>query len=283
MQNGNEWYWNLNIHRDQLSLVNSSIANAYDLPISSTLYTSAVLNDNGICVGMRNVHLKGENAPCLHRSQKIPNCSSNRNVVGERNQQYWTMAYDRMKFSALTDPSMAIHSSQVNGHGIQMKCIQPHELHHNTIVQKEFIHEPNMMQQSMFAKTNPFHLFGDSATLLSFKPVDQKLNFRMPHNFVQPTFVHHSKSCAELHSMDSISQRCQKVLPTKKCYRSCASIASSIYPNASQFLSKSFNKMDESQSDYVAPPKKKWMRNYMQSNLFIMFLSLFYSFLFINH
>lgn len=273
MHNGSEWYWNLNLHRDQLSLVNSSIANASDLPISSSLYTSAVLNDNGICVGMRNVHLKSENHPYLQRLHKMPTCCSNQNVVGQRNQQIWATAYDRMRFSTLTDPSMAIHSTQVNGYGIHRRPISPYEFH-----PIHPIHPEPVKTAVMFAETNPFHLFGDSATLSSFKS-DQRMDLPHPsiQSVVQPSVpMHFNQSYADLHTMNSVNHSnrtsCNNVFtfPSKKSNRtmSCNSYIATTDPNASQSLPNNVQDENESQSDHVAPPpKKKWMRNYMKSKL----------------
>lgn len=251
MQNENEWYWNLNVHRNQLSLVNSSIVN--DLPISSNLYTSAVLNDDGICVGMRNVHLKGEHFTCSHRPQKIPNCCSNRNVVGQRNQQIWETAFDRMKYSTLTDPSMAIQSTNFNGHEIQPNIIQPHEIHATSIA----------------AETNPFHLFGDSTPLSSFKLFDRHSDFHIcPSMQMHPMHFHDSYfNMYQPHPIKYSNRNGQKEIPSiasNECY--APTMATPTQDDTSRTIFNIKISENEQDLDCVAPPKKKWMRNFMQSN-----------------
>lgn len=213
MQNEIEWYWYLNLHRDQLSLVNnSSIAN--NLPISSNLYTSAVLNNDGICVGMRNVHLKDEHFPRFHRPRKIPNCCSNWNVVGQRNQQLWETAFDRIKNSILTDPSMAIHSTVFKGHGIQPNIIQPHEIQ-----------------------------------------CDEKLIGIAYFNLYQPHPIKYSNRYG------------QKEIPSfvlEKFY--APTVATPTQEDTSRTIFNIRTSENEEDSECVAPPKKKWIRNYMQSN-----------------
>lgn len=259
LQNGNEWYWNLNLHRDQLSLVNSSIGNGTDLPISSALYTSAVLNDNGICVGMRNVHLKGENQN-FHRLKGIPNCCPNRNVVGQRNKQIWATAYDRMKFSALTDPSMTIRSNTV--------LIEPQDFHDMEI-------DPCSTNE-MSAGASPFHLFGDSAPLSLIRLGEHPVyHTSIIHNqLVPPTIqMHYSKSCADINTSELFNY------PNQSCFnemygsnpnishrtRSCVSFTTSTHSNPSYMTFSDEKDENTSQSDCITPPKKKWMRNYMQS------------------
>lgn len=258
MQNENKWYWNLNLHRDQLTLVNSSIAN--DLPIPSNFYTSAVLNDNGICVGMRNVHLKGENVPCFHRPQKIPNCCSNRNVVGQRNQQIWETAFDRMKYSTLTDPSMAIHSTLFTKHEVQPNFIQPREIQCD---EKLIGIDDPLHARSIVAETNPFHLFGDSTSWSSFNLFDHQRDFHIfPSMQMHP--IHFHDSCFDLyqpHPIKYSNQNGHKVIPSF-----APTMATSTQDDTSQTLFNIIISDNEKNLDCVAPPKKKWMRNYMQSN-----------------
>lgn len=265
MQNENKWYWNLNLHRDQLSLVNSSIEN--DLPISSNLYTSAVLNDNGICVGMRNVHLKGENVPCFHRTQRLPNCCSNQNVVGERNQQIWETAFDRMKYSTLTDPSMAIHSTHFYGHGIQPNIIiQPREMQCD---EKLIDIDDPLHASSIAAETNPFHLFGDSTSLSSFELFDRQRDFHiLPSMQMNPMHFHDSHfNLYQPHPIEYSKRNGQKEIPSfasRKC--DAPMVATPIQKDTPRTLFHIKISENEKDSDSVAPPKKKWMRNYMLSN-----------------
>lgn len=198
MHNGNEWYWNLNLHRDKLTLVNSSLNDGKNAPTKSAFYTSAVLTDVGICVGMRNVNLNSENQTCLHAAHKIPNCYDNLNVVGQRNKQTWSAAYDRMRYSSLTDPTMSVLRSPLSNIDLQataadfppktypyydkwneLGAIKPA----STVSPKNCCWNCEFPSVKVEADSNPFHLFGDNSkySMIDFKN-DQKIDNHCPCN-----------------------------------------------------------------------------------------------------
>lgn len=301
MHNGNEWYWNLNLHRNQSVLNNSMAVNSKKLPTPSTLYTSAVLTDRGICVGMRNVNLKDANHSYSSKNQNIPNCCSNLNIVGQRNGEIWTAAFDQMRYSALTDPSMA---TQVDP---QFKCpsnntkwieededqvISPCDKYGHESVSSVFNPE-----SSISAEFNPFHLFGDKSVLssislkngskhglsqsLAIPNISEKMDNKM---LTMPTLNHfpyfnynYITKCdtnCNCVPFNCYSSYCQ---PTSK------SMSVSFRSNSSSHLPCSMLKVavksphrktdtNASRSSHVVAPKKKWIQNYMQSNSHLCFL-----------
>lgn len=112
LANTNERFWNLNLCRDRSPLANTAAIDGTILPSSSAFYTSAVLTDVGICVGMRNVNLNCESQHYFH-DRKIPNCY-NLNIVGQQNEQTWKHACDQFAFPLLGAPdSMYVHHPSV--------------------------------------------------------------------------------------------------------------------------------------------------------------------------
>lgn len=299
MENGNEWYWNLNLHRNRLMLNNSSSVTNKKMPISSATYTSAVLTDCGICVGMRNVNLKGASQLDLSKNQNIPNCFGNSSVVSKRNKQIWSAAYDQMRFSALSDPTMA---TQIHGTYF--------DLTHGAIKWKDPIpiamecnkHDIEPCTSSlMSAELNPFHLFGDKSSLSS-------LNLNESHGYDYPLRAFHAinlpnniKSSRDemltsspmnlvphfnypyLTEMDDNYSRMQLNGYPKLIY----SMDKSMSPrsNSPTFYSTNSTmkvaavatnpnrriKTNVSRQNHVVAPKKKWIRNYMKSNSHLWF------------
>lgn len=245
MQNENDWYWNLNLHRNEFSLVSSSsIAN--DPAISSNLYTTAVLNDNGIYVGMRNAHLKDAHFSCFHRPQKIPNCCSNQNVVGQRNQQIWETTFPTME-NYLTPE----HGCQPNF------IIHPNELQ---CAKKLIDIDDQLHARAISAETNPFHLFGNHSTpLSSFKLFDRECDFLRDH-FSHP--MHFYDSSFNLYQPSPINYANRN--DQKNAYAPIAGTPIPADTSGTQINTRISE--NEKNSDCVAPPKKKWIKNYMQSN-----------------
>lgn len=291
MNSRNEWYWNLNIHRDQLALMNTKAnhnnnnGTRTNLPISSTCYTSAVLTDVGICVGMRNVNLKGENRSYFFKPHKIPNCCSNLNIVGQHNEQTWATAYDRMKYSTLTDPSMAIHSTQMNTFD--------HYHHHydewrisqcNRLNMKNVYNYDNINDSEMRAETNPFHLFGDSSEFSSYNcNCHQHTLYSTNSHLFQPFSTHGLQKPiipsndikfeygAVLHPRDYYSDYFNHKLNNEHHQPAVfgSSISNAMPSQLSNYHNQfQYDRMDDNVSlnNHVAAPKKKWIRNYMQCN-----------------
>lgn len=330
MHNGNEWYWNLNLHRDKLALINASAneERRTNLPIPSAFYTSAVLTDVGICVGMRNVNLNGENQSCLHPPQKIPNCyNNNLSVVGQRNKQTWSTAFDRMRYASLTDPSMTVLRPDLN-------VMPPGELDFNQLPGKVFnvhrtkCYDPKIVEVpeccwncefssvDVGADTNPFHLFGDNT---NFSMVDFHNERKIGHHYPCKHHAMHAmpsiKEIANiLHDPCSFRKNNELFIPTTS--PNCCSLpnvseppyngspilgypsttfAPSLLPPPppSSFLQASTlhnlpstpatstikariaamatQHANAPQKTHVAAPKKKWIRNFMQSKFFSTF------------
>lgn len=325
MQNGNEWYWNLNLHRNQSVLNNSMAVNSTKLPISSAMYTSAVLTDRGICVGMRNVNLKGVTQPYSAKMQNIPNCCSNSNVVGQRNNQTWTAAFDRMRFSALTDPSMA---TQIEcQHFEHLPPISDKWRDQVILPEEETINEcatPSISDtspSSISAEHNPFHLFGDKSALSTINVKNRlspefhqqltAMNVRenVKSEMLTPPLTHgpfmdyryliendqhykHIGYPSYFHATTkSISSRSSSPISHLPCNSSNSGRVSSRLKAA---VTTSHRRMhtNASRLNHVVAPKKKWIRNYMQSNshlwfslniifncslFFYLFLTIFYT------
>lgn len=282
MNNGNEWYWNLNLHRNQSVLSNLPAVNGTQLPISSAMYTSAVLTDRGICVGMRNVNLKGSDHIHSAKMQEIPNCCSISNVVGQRNKQTWAAAYDRMRFSALTDPSMATEVEYYHNHAKwKDRTIYPME---------ECMHEPVQDYQSLIsAELNPFHLFGDKSKLSTIQLKGRQnhellnlmssisVNNSKCNDFIPqishapyinyPHFIEFGKNCLEINDYasfyhnKSMSSRSISPAPQLRGRKLKATI---------KFRNRRMD-TNASRPNHVVAPKKKWIRNYMQSNSHLWF------------
>lgn len=299
MDAGNEWYWNLNLHRNQPLLNNAMAVNGTKLPISAAMYTSAVLTDRGICVGMRNVNLKGVNHSYSSKMHNIPNCCSNTNIVGQLNNDTWMSAFEQMRFSALTDPSMA---TQIENQYFEPPPPPP-PIDHEWIIPMEFPiadqsqDSDHHSSNSISAELNPFHLFGDKSSLSTFNYKEKqnqilaqawnhstdtlgecfhrpKAELLTPPINPSPYVGYHYLSefddtfnSAPLHghpnfiyprSMSSSSNSTTSHLP---CYKLKAM---AMAPHRRRGKSAS-------RPNHVVAPKKKWIRNYMQSNSHIWF------------
>lgn len=329
---GNEWYWNLNLHRNQSALSNSMAVNSSKLPISSTMYTSAVLTDHGICVGMRNVNLKGVTQSCSTKMQNIPNCCSNRNVVGQRNKQIWAAAYDQMRLSALTDPSMATHiecqphftdrpsplpisdkrSDQVILPEEEEDEEEEEEDDEETVdvvntVNDNYSSSLTNTSSSISAELNPFHLFGDKSVLSAIN-VKNRLSPEFLHHFTGANIQEHSKSEITTPPIKHVSYLDYRYLiENDSTYNRIGypgflhattnkkPIPSSIPPiphlpcNSSSGNSSRLKATmttlrrrmhtNASRLNHVVAPKKKWIRNYMQSNShFMVFFEYYFQF-----
>lgn len=295
MNHNKEWYWNLNIHRDQTALANISAGSGVHLPKSSSCYTNAVITDVGLCVGMRNVNLTTENEPYFGKAAKMPNCCSNLNVVGQHNEQIWAMAYDRMKYSMLTDPSMAIHPSSINNPLFASYSYQqshhPYPYHGNWNPHLCY----NRTNIAISARTSPFHLFGDRSNLSSTQ------NANIPPSM---SYGSHNKSLAGPTDCADVPMKCIQSMEmngehsitrhnnalfnpmlydinnnynndnnsNNGCRISvCGPLFSYSMDSFESFVngepsSEKNNDDNVFGSYHVTPPKKKWMQNYMQSN-----------------
>lgn len=296
---GNEWYWNLNLHRNQPILSNLSAVNNTKLPLSTALYTSAVLTDRGICVGMRNVNLQGVNQPPPSELHNIPNCCNGANVVGKRNGQTWRAAFERMRYSALTDPTMA------TTHVEHPNCEQqfPPNMVDNCI---DYVMDSSCdtvqcptsstsESNSIAAELNPFHLFGDKSTLSAInfpnnvrchEELAQILNqsaksfitasnaYRTQPDLLPPSSIH--RPYHNYYYLIDSEERLNGGAGAhhRYGYRNIMSSRSnsptSYAPsNPLKATPAALNhRLDKSVSrlNHVVAPKKKWIRNYMQSN-----------------
>lgn len=300
---GNEWYWNLNLHRNQPILGNLSAVSNTTLPLSAALYTSAVLTDRGICVGMRNVNLKGVNPAPSSDLHDIPNCNNGMNVVGEHNGQTWRAAYERMRYSVLTDPTMA------TTHIEHQNCEQfPQNLVDNytdyTMDNSCDTAEQCPSSNTIGAEFNPFHLFGDKSKLSAFNFSNnsqrQKLAQVWNHSADFVTASNAYRTQAELlqssiqtpyHNYHYLTDGDEWLNGAHRYGHRNIIYAKSISPrsnsptsyapsNALKATTAILNqRLDNSVSrlNHVVAPKKKWIRNYMQSNshLWFIFLRLF--------
>lgn len=284
MNNGSEWYWNLNLHRNQSVLNNSSAVSSTKLPISSAMYTSAVLTDRGICVGMRNVNLKGAGQNYSSKSQNIPKCCSNTNIVGQRNNQTWTDAYDLMRFSALTDPSMA---TEIEHHRNHTKWKD-----RTMFPADESMHEcVEYPTNPISAELNPFHLFGDKSILSSIQFKDKKYQHFARH--FMSDHESHSESMVPIshvpyHNYHYFAEEFDENRIQSNGYpnlhfpsRSKSPTSHLLCTKLKAAMTKHNRRMDNNafRSAHVVAPKKKWIRNYMQSNSMVFFELLFIHFL----
>lgn len=310
---GNEWYWNLNLHRNQPILSNLSAVNNTKLPLSTELYTSAVLTDRGICVGMRNVNLKGVNQAPPSELHNIPNCCNGTNVVGERNGQTWRAAFERMRYSALTDPTMA------TTHVEHQNCEPPFppNMADNYIdyvmenscdpVQCPTSSSSSSAPNPIAAESNPFHLFGDKSALSAINfpingPCPQEIAqiwnqsaesfvtasnaYRTQAGLLPPSSIH--QPYHNYHYLIDSDERLnggagvgahhrygpRNIIRAKSISSRSNSPTSYAPSNPLKATTATLNhRLDKSVSrlNHVVAPKKKWIRNYMQSNSHIWF------------
>lgn len=310
---GNEWYWNLNLHRNQPILSNLPAVNRPKLPLPSALYTSAVLTDRGICVGMRNVNLRGAGHDHAPESHDIPTCYNGTNGVGERNKQTWTAAFERMRFSALTDPTMATTHCEPPFPHPQYDLIMPEHVIDNHIdFSMDNSCDTNQCpssSKSIAAEFNPFHLFGDKSSLATINfsnsgPELEKI-WNQSADFVTASAAYRSQANPLLTTSAPSFSSTQKPYPThyhyltdgderlhgarppyghrniiyKKSISSRSNSPSSfVTTNVLKATAAKLNRrLDKNVSrlNHVVAPKKKWIRNYMQSNSHLCFFRSF--------
>lgn len=303
---GNEWYWNLNLHRNQPILSNLSALNSTKLPLSAELYTSAVLTDRGICVGMRNVNLKGVNQAPPSELHNIPNCCNGTNVVGERNGQTWRAAFERMRYSALTDPTMATTHAEHSNCDLPLPTNMADDyidyVMDNSCDTVQCPTSSSSAPEPIAAELNPFHLFGDKSALSAINftnngqchpELTQIWNqtaeslvtasnaYRTQAGLLPPYHNYHylidsderlNGGAGAHHRYGHRNIICAKSISSRS--NSPTSYATS---NPLKATTATLNhRLDKSVSrlNHVVAPKKKWIRNYMQSNSHLWFFCL---------
>lgn len=219
----NEWYWNLNLHRDRLSLANQSAIDGVIMPTSAAFYTSAVLTDVGICVGMRNVNLNCENQQRCFYSRKIPNCSTNNNKINKGIKETWDYAcnQDRLPSHELNGNTSDLYAHQSDINSSYLMPITFRLSPFDTKDNNDKIYAIDTNISNTYAQSRYYSVI-DGGNHSSIK---------YDSNSIQII-------CDEYNGADEMS------------YVSNANSTS---------CSKHF-------SGHVAPPKKKWIRDYMQSN-----------------
>lgn len=233
-QKYNEWYWNLNLHRDRLSLANQSAINGVMMPSSAAFYTSAVLTDVGICVGMRNVNLNCENEQHCFYPRKIPSCYSIGNAVGKRNKATW---------------DYACHQYQTAPH--EWSDRESSLYAHRSDIGSPFMVPATVRFADSKLNSGHFHSADAHITpLLTHYP-------EMVHQHFYPVHKDHSAAIDDCMSIqvDSCS-----VASGNTIHENCVDAYAPWCSSAAA--------MTKDGPDHVAPPKKKWIRNYMLSNVY---------------
>lgn len=288
-----EWYWNLNLHRDPLLMANKTAIENTMMPSSSAFYTSAVLTDIGICVGMRNVNLNGEQHQCFH-SRKIPNCSENWSEVSKRNSETWknaihqyhhhqptmspamiappTMSSNPM-FSISKMPasiptsSMDLYAHSMDTFTLPMMTSYAQIYNHKKINDGHF--SCNRIE-NCWPKTStdiPTTFPSQTSTLSKFC-VNEFLQ-----NIDQPNEYRNQKTIEKVNLLFSLDEN-------QLQSDSCDDNASTNIKMSSEIIQKNDHKISESDlnvsntsssssmllSDLTSAPKKKWIRHYMLSN-----------------
>lgn len=270
----NEWYWNLNLHRDRLSLANTAAIDGTILPSSSAFYTSAVLTDVGICVGMRNVNLNSENQHCFY-PRKIPNCFNNLNVVGEQNKQTWDQACQQMAF-----PPFGAVPNVASAAG-------PMYTHHSSVLPAMPPPSSATLTTASVAYNLKMHNYNTLATSLfdnrlSHANCDNRF-FSWPsqRTFAYPTIIEdpspplitlretfHPYNVNRLIKCDLNELKMNAILFDASIAGATAITAATPSIPSSPDPFKVLSPLSANESHrrcHVAAPKKKWIRNYMLS------------------
>lgn len=271
--NNNEWYWNLNLHRGRLSLANTAAIDGTILPSSSAFYTSAVLTDVGICVGMRNVNLNCENQHCFY-PRKIPNCFNNLNIVGEQNKQTWDHACNKIALppfgtanvTATVAPMYVHHSSVLpppppsstpsivtaNGTAVAYNFKMHNENASLFDNRPSFANRDNRYFSSSNLRTSPYPIIAED-------PPPSKLTLR---DSFHPYVINRSIKCDLNELQMHVDAATMAVSPL--LIPSCSEPLKVLSPSS---------KNESHRRCHVAAPKKKWIRNYMLSKfVFVVFL-----------
>lgn len=280
--NNNEWYWNLNLHRDRLSLANTAAIDGTILPSTSAFYTSAVLTDVGICVGMRNVNLNCENQHGFN-PRKIPNCFNNNvNVVGEQNKQTWDHACNQCAFPPFDTVT-------TTGTGVSVVANIPMYVHHPSAV----LSTTSMATANAVAAYN-FKMHNDDNS----PPFDNRLLSHRENRFFSsnnlrisyPTMVEDPSPLQTLRENfhPYIVNRSIKCDLSESKMNAIAvdtgvvtAAATPIIPSAPELLKvlSPLSRYESLRRCHVATPKKKWIRNYMLSKFTILLSFLYSSFI----
>lgn len=228
----NEWYWNLNLHRDRLSLANHSAIDGVIMPTSAAFYTSAVLTDVGICVGMRNVNLNCENEQHCFYPRKIPNCYPNDTKVNERIKETWDFACNQYR--------LASHETNVND--------STHLYSHRSNINSTAYMMPMTYHQSSSpifdskqCNLNGIHSFDENlsnSTFINCASITNSQQYYPVINGDHPSIIQNNSDSIEMY-YDGY--------------------------NGSDRSFYDFSNNIETNSGHEAPPKKKWIRDYMLS------------------
>lgn len=206
LANTNERFWNLSLYRDRSSLANTAAIDGTILPSSSAFYTSAVLTDVGICVGMRNVNLNCESQHCFHQL-KIPNCY-NLNIVGEQNKQTWENACTQFAFPIVgASGSIYVHHPSV------LPPTPPLQPSFTSIASANAAHNFRMHNENSLATSFYDNRLSFANHNNRFLPTQNSRTYANPSNAEDPSAPELPSSKNESH------RRCHVAAPKKKWIR----------------------------------------------------------------
>lgn len=288
MHNDNNWLWNLNVPHDQnLRLANTVAINGIPSPSPSSCYTNVALTDLGIRVGMRNVKLHCDSAQFyspkisdshhynshsydpLNRgwndfsgNSSIPFTHNIRTASHETDSFLQNSLYANSDGSNLFgDPVSMSNLQQLYSRIQQLSLSLPPQslitasaehswMQHRNLYSSDvatYYFDRNLKSRTITAATNHTRKLKSPTSISRFLSKDHSRN---PMNIL-------CSSANELKSTKSLSLLPYFIKPK--------SIASKQLPSKSEILIEITQHVDAEERSYVAAPKKKWIRNYIQS------------------
>lgn len=242
IQSNNEWnlYW----RRDRLSLANTAAIIGAILPSSSEFYTTAVLTDVGICVGMRNVHLNSENRQCFNPRKIF-------HKIDEHNDQQQQQLQRPVPATPIAPIAPIAAAPIANPYGIVSN--DDSNLYSRRIAN---YHPSNFVEPSSQLSLQPP---APRPSMVAVGPAINAVSITtlMP-SYPEPNRIYTSPS----------SPTAPHLPPKFSAPLSPSPLSSSSSP--SPILSSRSEKYRR--HNYVAAPKKKWIQNYMQSKLYLVIL-----------
>lgn len=250
IQSNNEWnlYW----HRDRLSLANTAAISGAILPSSSEFYTTAVLTDVGICVGMRNVHLNSENRQCFYPRKIFHNIDEHNDQHQQHPQHHQQQQQQRPVPATPIAPIAPIAAAPIaNPYGIVSN--DDSNLYSRRIAYyhpSNFVEPSSQLSLQSPAPRPPMVAVGPAINAVSITTLIS--------SYPEPYRIYTSPS----------SPKAPHLPPKFSAPLSPSPLSSSSSP--SPILSSRSKKYRR--HNYVAAPKKKWIQNYMQSKLYLVIL-----------
>lgn len=294
MHNDNNWLWNLNVPHDQnLPLANTVAIDGIPSPSPSSCYTNVALSDLGICVGMRNVKLHCDSAQFYspkitdshhyhsHSYDPLANrrwndLSSNSSMPLTHNERTTSRETDSFFQNSLYysnsnapnlfgDPVSMSNLQQLYSRIQQLSLPLPPQSLITASAEHSWMQHRNLYSSDV--ATYYFDRNLKSRTIAAATSYTRKL--KSPTSISKLLAKDHSRNPMNIQYSQANELKSTKSLSLLPYFIKPKSIAPKQLPSKSEIVIEITEHIDAEEKSHVAAPKKKWIRNYIQSKFHV--------------